>query len=173
MSGGTGIKRLKMKFCIAQKTDSESIMKLYKSMVGREGVTWSDDYPSMETLIRDISRENEFCLKDDDDKIVAAIAIDEDEEVDRLDVWNKSYKRAGELARLAVRTDEQNNGIARKMIENVVDIMKERSYDAVHFLASKTNLPALASYKKLDIPIVGEAVIYGENWWCYEKALKE
>ena len=96
-----------MKFCIAQKTDSESIMKLYKSMVGREGVTWSDDYPSMETLIRDISRENEFCLKDDD-KIVAAIAIDEDEEVDRLDVWNKSYKRAGELARLAVRTDELN-----------------------------------------------------------------
>ena len=156
------------KCSIALPEDAECIMKLYKTMVGKEGCTWSEDYPSMETLISDIKKGNEFCMKDNNGNIVAAIAIDEDAEVEQLEVWSKEYKNAGELSRLAVREDCQNRGLAKEMIEYVRKEMEKRGYDNIHFLASKTNPAALACYEKMDVEIVGEAFLYETDWWCYE-----
>lgn len=156
------------KYSIALPEDAKDIMKLYKTMVGEDGCTWSEDYPSMETLISDIKKENEFCMKDSDGNIVAAIAIDEDAEVERLEVWSRDYKKVGELARLAVRKDCQNCGIAKKMIGYARIEMEKRGYDGIHFLAGKTNPAALACYEKMDVEIVGDTFLYGTDWWCYE-----
>ncbi len=41
----------------------------------------------------------------------------------------------------------------------------------VHFLVSKTNERAMRSYQKLNFTKCGESDLYGEDWWCYEKAL--
>lgn len=41
----------------------------------------------------------------------------------------------------------------------------------VHFLVSKTNERAMRSYQKLNFKKCGESDLYGEDWWCYEKAL--
>lgn len=162
------IKMYELECSIALREDAENIMELYRTMVGKEGCTWSEDYPSMEILLRDIKKKNEFCMKDNNGNIVAAIAIDEDEAVGNLNVWSGKYKNAGELSRLAVREDCQNHGIAKEIIRYVREEMKKRGYDGIHFLASKTNPAALACYKKMDVEVVGETFLYDTDWWCYE-----
>lgn len=157
-----------LKFTVALPEDADAIMELYKSMIGKEGCTWSESYPSVEILISDIKKRNQFCMKDNDGNIVAAIAIDEDEAVERLKVWSRKYKKAGELARLAVREGFQNRGIAKEIIGYVRKEMAVRGYDGIRFLASKANPAALACYKKMDVEIAGETFLYETDWWCYE-----
>ncbi|MCI8667944.1 MAG: O-acetyl-ADP-ribose deacetylase [Lachnospiraceae bacterium] len=163
----------KLKFGLAQEQDRIEIMNLYGSMIGVKGCTWSREYPNMELLIRDIKNENEFCMRNEADDIIAAIVIDEDEEVRKLPFWNPDYKKTGELARLAVRQDYQNQGIAVKMIQETAGIMWERGYDAIHFLVSRNNPAALASYQKLNLHLAGETNLFGGNWLCYEGLIRD
>ncbi len=156
------------RFGLAKEEDRIEIMNLYRSMIGVKGCTWSEEYPNMELLNRDIENKNQFCMKNDTDNIIAAIVIDEDEEVRKLPFWNPDYKKAGELARLAVRQDYQNQGIAVKLIRETAKIMRGRGYDAIHFLVSRSNPAALASYQKLNLYLAGETDLFGGNWLCYE-----
>lgn len=155
-------------FFTAVSEDADDIMELYKSMIGRDGCTWSDEYPSQETLFNDIDRKNQFCLKDDNGCIIAVISIDEDETVRGLAVWGSKYENAGELARLAVSEEYQNKGVAKELIRCVRQEMRKRGYDGIHFLASKANPAALACYKKLDVEIIGDTYLYDTDWWCFE-----
>ncbi len=157
-----------LRFGLAADEDKTEILKLYWGMIGAEGCTWSEEYPNMELLNRDIENKNQFCMKNDTDNIIAAIVIDEDEEVRKLPFWNPDYKKAGGLARLAVRQDYQNQGIAVKLIRETAKIMRERRYDAIHFLVSRSNPAALASYQKLNLHLAGETDLFGGNWLCYE-----
>lgn len=162
-----------LKFGLAQEEDRTEIMNLYRSMIGVKGCTWSREYPNMELLDRDIKNKNEFWVKNEADNIIAAIVIDEDEEVGNLSFWNPDYKKAGELARLAVRQDHQNQGIAVWLIRKTAGIMRERGYDAIHFLVSRNNPAALASYRKLNLHLAGETDLFGGNWLCYEGLIGE
>ena len=167
------LKYYDLRFVMATHNDVDEIMNLYKEMLGSEGCTWSAHYPNVELLKRDIESNNEFCFKDRKGKIVAAIVIEEDEEVKKLQLWNRDYKKAGELARLAVKTQYQNHGLAVKLIQCTAKVLKQRDYDAICFLVSKNNLAALASYKKLNLNLAGEVNLYGEDWICYEGRINE
>lgn len=158
----------RFKFFTAVSEDADEIMELYKSMIGKDGCTWSEEYPTEETLFNDIDRKNQFCLKDDNGCIIAVISIDEDEMVRELAVWSSKYRNAGELARLAVCEKYQNKGVAKELIRCVRQEMRNRGYDGIHFLASKTNPAALACYKNLDVEITGDAYLYDTDWWCFE-----
>lgn len=157
----------------AKTEDKEQIMQLYRNAIGTEGCTWSEDYPNEQILLTDLSKHNLFCMENQDKEIVGVISIDEDEEVDRLECWNRNAGKMAELARLVVREDCQNKGMARELIKNVIKVLKERQYKSVHYLVSKYNDKALASYKKLDFKCVGESDILDNDWYCYEMLLDE
>ena len=61
---------------------------MYKIQLGREYCPWNDEYPNEETIDFDLSRDALYVLKTDG-KIVGAISIDEDEEVNKLPCWNR------------------------------------------------------------------------------------
>lgn len=84
-----------LRFGLAADEDKTEILKLYWGMIGAEGCTWSEEYPNMELLNRDIENKNQFCMKNDTDNIIAAIVIDEDEEVRKLPFWNRTIKKQG------------------------------------------------------------------------------
>lgn len=155
----------------AEITDEAEIMKLYRSMIGKQGCTWDENYPNEEIFRKDVSDGRLFCMKNGKGEIVSVISIDQDEEVDLLECWNKKFKKAAELARLVVREDYQNRSIAREMIRGMMKLLKEKGYDGVHFLVSQTNEKALASYKKLHFEQVGESNLFSERWFCYEIGL--
>ncbi|MDO5519619.1 MAG: GNAT family N-acetyltransferase [bacterium] len=159
-----------MKIMIAGLEDKDEIMGLYRGMIGTLGCTWSEDYPNEELFEMDVEASNLFCFKNDLDEVIATVSVDQDLEVECLSVWTLPGKIA-ELARVAVRSDYQNQGLARDLLTQTMDELKKRNYQGVHFLVSKTNSKALASYKKLNFTLCGTSTLYGEHWLCYEKQL--
>lgn len=151
--------------------DKQELLSLYQSMIGTEGCTWTEDYPNEEILENDIKRQAIFVMKNEKNEIIGTISIDDDKEVDSLACWSDNLKPAAELARLAIKSDYQNQGLARLMLQKTMEELKKRNYKGVHFLVSKTNRKALHSYAKLNFEKRGESNLYGEEWWCYEKEL--
>lgn len=158
-------------FKMAHPENAEEILSLYKSAMGTEGCTWDETYPSKETITKDFANQALFIVEDSNHKIAGAISIDEDTEVNALTCWSKQLEPSAELARLVIREAEQNHGLARIMIQKTMEELKKRGMKGVHFLVSKTNERAMRSYQKLNFTKCGESDLYGEDWWCYEKAL--
>lgn len=157
---------------MARAEEKEEILQLYQAQIGREYCPWNEDYPGMEEIDFDLSRESLFVMKNEKNEIIAAISIDQDESVEKLDCWTQELLPGGELARLAVCPKLQNQGIAREMIAYGMAVLRERGYKSVHFLVNKTNEKALRSYRHLHFQRVGECWLYEQPFWCYEKEIK-
>lgn len=155
---------------LATIEDGEEILKLYRSMLGTSYCRWNEHYPAPENVEDDFARDSLFCIKERGE-VIAAISIDHDEDADRLECWSRMMQPAMELSRVCVRSDHQGQGIAGQMIREMLEIGKERGYRSAHFLVSKYNLPALKAYSQLGFCRVGECRMYGDDFWCYEKAL--
>lgn len=169
----TIMSELKYTFREADTDDKDEILKLYRSVIGTDGCTWSEDYPNEDICSKDIFRHDLFCMEDEMGGIIAAISIDLDDKVDSLKCWKHSMGKMAELSRLVVKEEYQNRGLAPQLINKVIEILKSRGYKTVHYLVSKYNKKALASYKKLDFKKVGECDLFGEEWYCYEKSLEK
>ena len=113
------------KIDFATEKDRAQILALYNEQIGREFCAWDEDYPGNETIDYDLSR-NALIVMRKEDMIIAAISIEEDEEVDGLECWTASRQPSGDLVRLAVSPKEQNRGIARIMLQYAMDVLKER-----------------------------------------------
>lgn len=160
-----------MKFVQASEGDKNEILALYRSLVGTEFCAWTENYPGEIDIEGDLARQGLFCLKDEEEKIIGVISIDHDEAVENLPCWSKELKPAAELSRLGVRIENQNQGIARKLLQYGMEELRSQGKKSVHFLVCKTNKKAIYSYDKLKFDIVGECELFGEEWWCYEKNL--
>ena len=161
-----------MEYTIARaiEQDKQDILALYKAQIGREFCPWDDDYPSEQTIEFDMSRDALFVMKEDG-VIKAAISIDDDEEVEKLECWSRELKPVRELSRLAVATDAQNRGLARIMLRYAMDELRRMGCKGVHFLVNKYNIKAIRSYEVLDFNIVGECYMHDQDYYCYEKEL--
>lgn len=111
-----------------------------------------------------------FVLKEDN-QVIAAISLEEDENVDQLECWDRSLFPGGELARIAVMPSMQNRGIARRMMNHGMQQLKERGYKSVHFLVNRYNEKAIRSYAPFGFRVVGECRMYDQDFLCYEKEL--
>ena len=104
-------------------------------------------------------------------RIIAAISIDDDPQVERLDCWSHKLAPGAELSRLAVHPDFQNQKIARQMLVFGMEELARRGYKSVHFLVNKLNVKALRSYAVFGFDVVGECSLFGQPCLCYEKSL--
>ncbi|HBA47665.1 MAG TPA: N-acetyltransferase [Lachnospiraceae bacterium] len=160
-----------MRFTAATAEDKAEILALYRSLAGTEYCAWTDEYPGEAEIEGDLSRNALFCMKDGNGKIAGTISIDKDEEVEKLPCWREALQPGGELSRLGVDREYQNQGLARRLLQHGMDELRRRGFQSVHFLVCKTNRKAIRSYDKLGFDIVGECRLFGEDWWCYEKSL--
>lgn len=98
------------KIVAATEENKEEILKLYKIQLGRV-CPWDDYYPGMKEIEFDLGRESLFVMIDGqeinadagskEDRIIAAISIDDDPQVERLDCWSRQLAPGAELSRLA------------------------------------------------------------------------
>lgn len=162
-----------MQFKAATREDRGEILSLYRSLVGTEYCAWTETYPGETEVESDLSREALFCMRDRDGTLAGVISIDQDEEIEKLPCWTEALQPSGELSRLGVKEAYQNRGLARELLRCGMEELRRRGCKSVHFLVCKTNRKAIRSYEKLHFQIVGECRLFGEDWWCYEKALAE
>lgn len=111
---------------LAEEFDKDELLKLYRSMIGG-AADWNEYYPSMENIEFDIAHDSLFVMKNQKREIIAAISIDHDEEVDKLDCWSKDFQPSAEVARVCVRKDLQGQGIAKMMMEHVFAVLVSRT----------------------------------------------
>lgn len=155
----------------ATAEDAKAILALYDSVRDCDFCAWNDHYPTMQEIEFDLSRDSLFVMKESGGRIVAAVSLDLDENVEQLECWSRELLPGGELSRLAVARDMQNHGIARTMLLYGMDVLKTRGMKSAHFLVAKTNKIALLSYAHLNCSVVGECELYESEYLCYEKAL--
>lgn len=156
---------------MATEADKDAVLRLYQEQIGREFCFWDEDYPGEETIGFDLSRDALFVMKDESGEIIAAISIELDEEVDRLDCWTPSLQPGGEFARLAVTPACQNRGLAREMVAHVLNELRQRGFRSVHILVNRDNAKAIRSYAHFGFRTAGECRMYGQRFLCYEKEL--
>ncbi len=158
------------KIIMATEADRDELLALYKSQLGREFCPWDEDYPSKESIDYDLSRDAVFVMKMDG-RIVAAVSLEEDEAVDRLDCWDPDMQPVGELARVAVLPQEQSRGLGRIMLQFGMDELKRRGYKGIHMLVNKYNTKAIRCYAVFGFRVVGECYLYEQDYLCYEREL--
>ena len=162
---------MEYKILEACEEDREELLKLYKSLVGREGCPWTDEYPSYETIDFDLSRNALFVMKSEG-KIIGAISIDEDEEVNKLPCWNRELEPEAEFSRIAVSSDMQGQGIGKILVKFLLDELKKRGFKGVHIIVNRYNPKALRLYDSFDFKNVGECSMYTQDFFCYELDLR-
>lgn len=153
--------------------ERQTVMEIYRGMIGTLGCTWSMEYPDEREFDSDVARGALYCMRNGEGKILGVISVDEDDTVAALPGWDKTAKRPAELARLAVIPEYQNRGLARRLILSAMEELKQQGCDAVRYLVSPGNPRALASYAKLDFHSRGRAYLYEQEWLLYERKLSE
>ena len=155
----------------ATSADKLEILSLYRSQLGRAFCPWNAHYPGMTEIEFDLRRNSLFVMKNEQRRIIAAVSIDRDENVDKLTCWTKDLLPGGEMSRLAVAVDRQNQGVAREMLSFGMAELKRRGFKSVHFLVNRNNEKALRSYAHLHFQVVGECELYDQPFLCFEKPL--
>jgi ribosomal protein S18 acetylase RimI-like enzyme len=150
--------------------NADSILALYRSVMGGDFCTWNEFYPATEEIRADYESCNLFVLKDGA-KIVGAISIVPENELDDLEFWEIRDGSAAEIARVAVSPEYQGSGLALRMVLDTEKILKDRGCRAVHLLAAKINIPACYTYQKAGYRMTGECDMYGHRFCAYENEL--
>lgn len=159
-----------MQFRQAKAADAQEIFALYRSLLGQEGVTWNEEYPSPEIVQEDIQEQGLFCLTDGG-RIVAAVSAVCDDDLDDHPGWNAKLAPAVMIERVGVLREYQNRGLAKQAIRLVLAEMKKRGFRAARYLVGVKNFRAQAAYRGLGFRPAGKAEAYGEHWLCFELAL--
>jgi len=155
---------------LATEADRSEIRELYEAQKGREHCSWNENYPSDETIDFDLKRNALYVLKDGG-KLKAAISLEEDDDVDRLTCWDDSLRPEGELARVAVRPEEQGKGLGRIIFGFAMEELKKRGFKGLHILVNKNNMKAIRCYAVFGFRNVGECHMYDQDFLCYERKL--
>ena len=155
---------------LATVSDREAIQALYQTMLYGPA-DWDENYPNMDTIDFDLKRDALFVMKDEAGAILAVISIDEDEDVDALTCWNDDLAPWAELARLCVRKDLHNQGIAKEMMRYVFDVLRAQGKKSVHILVKMGHVAALCAYQTLGFQTVGNCHLFEKDFVCMEIAL--
>ena len=151
-------------FLLAKYNDIPQIIDIYHSLIGTPGCTWSIDYPNRETAESDIESKSLYVLKKNG-TIVAVASAGEFNELGHLQ-W--TLKVPCELARIGVIPTMQKQGIGTTILQNIIKTAKEKEFDGIRMLVSKTNPSALALYDKNGFKKYGEVSMYGIDFYCYQ-----
>lgn len=152
---------------LATDDDKIEILKLYRTHLYGPA-DWSENYPNEDTIEFDISRDSLYVMKNELDEIIATISIDQDEEVEALECWNKKLVPGAELSRLCVREDLFGNGIAKEMMRFVFDVLRSKGKKSVHILVKTGHVRAIQSYSTLGFVQVGACTLFEKSFVCME-----
>ena len=161
-----------LRIVMASAADRDEVMALYRLQKGREFCPWTEEYPAVENFEDDVAHDALFVLRTPAGRIVGAISIERDPDVDALPCWTPALQPAGEIARLAVHPDFQGRGLARRLVAFIMEELARRGCKSIHLIVNCRNVKALRSYAAFRFDTVGECDMYNQHFLCYEKALR-
>ena len=158
----------KLNFRIARQGEEEQVLSLYQSAKGSAFCVWNESYPTMTEIEQDLETKSLYVMTDGS-KIIGAISIVPENELDGFDCW--FYKAGREIARVVIDKAYQGQGLSFEMVESIESILQEKGHMSIHLSVVKTNIPAYNTYIKAGFSIVGEAQMYDNDYYLMEKAI--
>lgn len=158
-----------MLFRKAQENESEKILNVYHSVIGSQFCAWNNLYPSEYEICADMEAGTLYVIENQN-AIISAISVVPENELDGFDCWEEK-ENAREFARVAVMPDCQGKGIAGILVSKIEKILKSQCIGAIHISVAKKNIPAQKLYQSHGFSIRGEAEMYGNSFWLFEKLL--
>ena len=158
----------------ATAADTDEIFALYHALIDAPYSTWSEDYPTWNDVERDVAHGWTIVMRDNSDRIMAAIALlpgEEEAELEGIAPWYQDVSRWAVPSRLGVSMNMQGKGIAGRMLTAAMEAARKDGCDAVRFLVAKSNPIAQRAYSKIGFDICGEHEMWGHVWLCYQKHL--
>ncbi len=153
---------------MAKQSDAEHIFSLYQDAKSGEFCVWNDSYPTIAEIQHDLDTNNLYVMTDGS-QIIGAISVVPENELDGFDCW--SCKEGKEIARVVIDKDYQGHGLSFEMVQNVESILRENGNKAIHLSVVKSNIPAYKTYMKAGFAVVGEAQMYGNDYYLMEKVI--
>ena len=157
-----------MEFRLARPGDGEQVLALYESVKGDGFCVWNDSYPSGTEIAQDLETDNLYVLTEGS-KIIGAISVVPENELDGFDCW--SCKAGKEIARVVIHKAYQGRRLAFAMVQKVEAILRQRGQKSIRLSVVKSNLPAYHTYRKAGFSVVGEAQLYGNDYYLMDKLL--
>ncbi len=157
----------KYAFRKATREDASAIYALYKSVIGEEFCVWTESYPDMLEIDGDLKTDNLFVLTDGE-KIIGAISIVPENELDGFASFTSD---GAEIARVVIAKEYRGKSLSKEMVSEIEKILCNRGAKAIHLSVAKSNFPAFKTYIKAGFKAVGEAEMYGGDYYLMEKLL--
>ena len=158
----------KQNFRMATQDDAAQVLSLYESAKSDALCAWNENYPSMTEIAHDLETGNLYVMTDGGN-IIGAISVVPENELDGFDCW--SCKGGKEIARVVIDKAYQGHGLSFEMVQNIVTILRKNGCKAIHLSVVKSNIPAYKTYIKAGFAVVGEAQMYGNDYYLMEKAI--
>ncbi len=158
-----------MIFRKAEMSEAQTILALYRSVIGTAFCTWDASYPGEKEIAGDLSAGTLYVLEFGRE-IIGAISIVPENELDHLGCWAEN-KNAREFARVVIRPDHQRQGASARLVEGVIGELQNEGAAAIHIAVAKQNIPARKLYRRMGFVIRGEADMYGHRFCLCEKAV--
>ena len=159
---------VKQNFRMATQDDAAQVLSLYESAKSGAFCVWNESYPSMTEIEHDLETGNLYVMTDGG-KVIGAISVVPENELDGFDCW--SCKDGKEIARVVIDKAYQGQGLSFEMVQNIVPILLRNGCKAIHLSVVKSNIPAYKTYRKAGFAVVGEAQMYGNDYYLMEKAI--
>ncbi len=158
-----------MLFRKAEMCEAETVMGLYKAVIGTPFCPWNESYPGEIEIAEDLQAGTLYVLEEDRE-IIGAISIVPENEYDDFDCWTvKDNTR--EFARVVIRRDQQHKGLSVHLVEGIIRELQKQGTAAIHIAVAKENLPAQKLYRKMGFDFLGEADMYGHSFYLCEKII--
>ena len=153
---------------MAEQEDVAQVLSLYQKARNGEFCVWSDSYPTIAEIAHDLETKNLYVMTDGS-KVIGAISVVPENELDDFDCW--SCKDGKEIARVVIDKAYQGHGLSLEMVQSIAAILGKNGCKAIHLSVVKSNIPAYKTYIKAGFAVVGEAQMYGNDYYLMEKAI--
>ena len=162
----------------ANKSDLGNIMLMYNSCVNgmlKNGIDqWDSSYPNFDVIITDLKARTYF-VAEENGEIIGGINIDENQDKTYLTIdWADKTNQFLVVHRLAVVEENWGDGIGKKLMLFVEEVVVEEGYQSIRLDTYSGNPKAMEFYRRLGYTELGTIDLKPNKnkYHCFEKIIK-
>ena len=162
----------------ANKTDLDSIMKMYKSCVTgmlENGIDqWDDTYPNTDIISEDLN-VGTYYVAEIDGTIIGGINIDRNQDNTYLALdWEDKSDSFLVVHRLGVKEEFWNKKIGKYLMLFTENLVIEKGLKSIRLDTYSGNLKAMEFYRRLGYSELGTIDLKPDKdkYYCFEKIIK-
>ena len=162
----------------ANTADLGNIMLMYNSCVNgmlKNGIDqWDASYPNVDVIIVDLKARTYF-VAEENGEIIGGINIDENQDKTYLTIdWADKKNQFLVVHRLAVVEEKWGDGIGKKLMLFVEEVVAEEGYQSIRLDTYSGNPKAMEFYRRLGYRELGAINLkpHKNEYYCFEKIIR-